>query len=203
MNDEQQGTTEPQSPQSSQTQPQISPPTIAVPYQAPKSSWPTIVGIIGIIYAGMGLISNVCGVVIISFAPQLIEWLQKMGMSDADAQEMKASLSINTWLVVGGLIGLAMVIMLLVGSIKLLKRKQSGAKLCKLWAWISIPWILISTTIGFAIQTSIQESSTPVEQVGAIIGAIIGTIFGFILPVYMVIWFARSKIKSEITSWSV
>lgn len=203
MNDEQQGATEPQSPQPTQMQPQVAPPTVAVPYQAPKSSWPTVVGVIGIIYAGMGLFSNMCGVVIISIAPQFIEWLQNMGMSDADAQEMKASLSITTWLVVGGLIGLAVVIMLLVGSIKLLKRKQSGAKLCKLWAWISIPWILISTFIGVAMQTSIQDSSAPAEQVGAIVGAIIGISFGLILPVFMVIWFARSKIKSEITSWSV
>lgn len=201
MSDEQQGTSDPQLPQPPQTQPQIAPPTVAVPYQAPESSWPTVVGVIGIIYAGLGLLGNVCGVVVIAFAPQYIEWLQNMGMSDADAQEMESDLSINAWLVISGIFGFALVIMLLVGSIKLLKRSQKGAKLCKLWAWISIPWILIGSAISFAVQSPIPKSPTHVEQLIAVIGAAIGFIFVLVLPIFMTIWFARSKIKSDIASW--
>lgn len=199
MNDEQQSNIDPQEPPAMQPD---SPPTIAAPLQAKKTSWPTVVGVIGIIYAGLGLLGNVCGVVVLAFAPQFIEWLQNMGMSDEDAEDMAASLSFSTWMVLGGLIGLALTIMLLLGSIKLYKRRQSGAKLCKLWAWITIPWVFISTTIGFVLQTSISESSTAAEQIGALIGAIAGTLFALILPIYLVIWLSRSKIKSEVASWS-
>lgn len=199
MNDEQQSTIDPKS---TEMQPTIAPPTVAAPYLKPQSSWPTVVGAIGIVYASLGFLGSACGLITIAFLPKITEWMQSMGMPASIIEDMEDSMPSLAWTVIGSILGIAIILMLFIGSIKLLKRYSSGAKLCKLWAWISIPWVLASTAINFSIQTQAAQSTPFASQISAAIGMGFGLIFALALPIFMTIWFARGKIRQEVASWN-
>ena len=180
----------------------LTPPTQAPLPPVRASVWPTVVGIIGIIYASLGLFGTFCGLAFLFVLPSYADWFQSIGMSEQEVQEMQTAMPPATWSVFASVVGLALVILLFVGAVRLLRRQASGARLCALWSWMIIPWTIIATVITLVFHFNVPEpSGGRWEQIGtAIIGAI-GTVIGLVLPVFMVIWFSRPTIKSQVAQW--
>ncbi|MCH8258990.1 MAG: hypothetical protein IIC46_02165 [Planctomycetes bacterium] len=180
----------------------LTPPTQAPPPPVRASVWPTVVGIIGIIYASLGLFGTFCGLAFLFILLSYADWLESFGIPEQEVQEMQASMSPVSWTVLASVVGLALVILLFVGAVRLLRRQASGARLCALWSWMIIPWTIIATVITLVFHFNAPEpSGGRWEQIGtAIIGAI-GTVIGLVLPVFMVIWFSRPTIKSQVAQW--
>ena len=180
----------------------FTPPTQAPPPSVRASVWPTVVGIIGIIYASLGLFGTFCGLAFFFILLSYADWLESFGIPEQELQEMQASMSPVSWTVLASVVGLALVILLFVGAVRLLRRQASGARLCALWSWMIIPWTIIATVITLVFHFNAPEpSGGRWEQIGtAIIGAI-GTVIGLVLPVFMVIWFSRPTIKSQVAQW--
>ncbi len=115
---------------------------------------------------------------------------------------MQTAMPPVTWSVFASVVGLALVILLFVGALRLLRRQASGARLCALWSWIIIPWTIIATVITLVIQLNAPApSGGPGQQIGTAILTVIGTVIGLVLPVFMVIWFSRATIKSQVAQW--
>ena len=180
----------------------FTPPTQAPPPLVRASVWPTVVGIIGIIYASLGLFGTFCGLAFLFILLSYADWLESFGIPEQEVQEMQASMSPVSWTVPASVVGLALASLLFVGAVRLLRRQASGARLCALWSWIIIPWTIIATviTLVFHFNTPVP-SSGPAQQIGAAIVTVIGTVIGLVLPVFMVIWFSRVTIKSQVAQW--
>jgi amino acid transporter len=180
----------------------LTPPTQAPPPLVRASVWPTVVSIIGIIYASLGLFGTFCGLAFLFILPSYADWLQSFGMSEQDVQAMETSMPPIGWTVLTSLVGLALIILLFVGALKLLRRQASGARLCALWSWIIIPWTIIATVITLVFQlTAPAPSSGRGQQIAGAIGGVIGTVVGLAFPVFVVIWFSRPTIKSQVAQW--
>ena len=180
----------------------LTPPTQAPPPPARARVWPTVVGVISIIYASMGLLGAFCGIAYPWILPWYVDLLRTLGVSEQEVQEMETSMPPVVWTVLASLVGLALVILLFVGAVRLLRRQASGARLCALWSWIIIPWTIIATVITLFIQLNAPvPSSGPAQQIGAAIGSVIGLVVGLILPVFMAIWFSRPTIKAQVAQW--
>ncbi len=180
----------------------FTPPTQAPPPSVRASVWPTVVGIIGIIYASLGLFGTFCGLAYPFILPLYVDWLRSGGTPEQRVQEMETSMPPVGWTVLTSMVGLALVILLFVGAVRLLRRQTSGARLCALWSWIIIPWSIVATVITLVIQLNAPEpSGGRWEQIGTAILIVIGTVIGLVLPVFMVIWFSRPTIKSQVAQW--
>ncbi len=115
---------------------------------------------------------------------------------------MEASMPPVGWMVLSSVVGLALVILLFVGALRLLRRQASGARLCALWSWIMIPWTIIATVITLVFQLNAPvPSGGPGQQIGAAIASVIGVVIGLVFPVFLVIWFSRPTIKSQVAQW--
>ncbi len=180
----------------------FTPPTQAPPPPVRASVWPTVVGIIGIIYASLGLFGTFCGLAFLFILLSYADWLESFGISEQEVQEMQASMSPVSWTVFTSLVGLALAILLFVGAVRLLRRQAPGAKLCALWSWIIIPWTIIATVITLVFHFKAPAPSGGLgQQVGTAILTVITAVLGLVLPVFMVIWFSRATIKSQVAQW--
>ncbi len=180
----------------------LTPPTQAPPPPVRASVWPTVVGIIGIIYASLGLFGTCCGLTILFILPSYTDWLQRIGMSEQEVQEMQTSMSPVSWTVPASVVGVALTILLFVGALRLLRRQASGARLCALWSWMIIPWTIIATVITLVFHFNTPAPSGGLgQQIGTAIVTVIGTVIGLVFPVFVVIWFLRPTIKSQVAQW--
>ena len=104
-----------------------------------RSSWPTVLGIIGCILASLGVLSSTCAFFLPSIMKSLVEQLPP----EQQAQ-MMSEMPVGPFLYVSSFVGLVLALVLLIGSIKLLKRKEACRSLLNGYAVASIVWFICS-----------------------------------------------------------
>jgi hypothetical protein len=124
-----------------------------------QASWPTVVGIISIIYAFLGIFANGCGAAFIYLGGQT---LALMGIDAGDLQVPMWLKIVQTGM---GVFGVGLGILLLAGAIGLIRRKIASLGVLKLWAVLAILSTFVGIGIGFAaitpnvqLQLDIQEA---------------------------------------------
>jgi hypothetical protein len=182
------------------------PPVESVQLAETPSKWPTVFGVIGIILAALGLLNGCCGL----GSPLLVDWFVgfmegQEGVSQQDIAAMKASVPPTLWIMPATLVTIVLNIVLLVGAIKVLRRLAAGVGLYKFWAWFTIPWSLVGFVVGMYFQMQAPQSSQQMGPAGAYIGLAIGgcmvLVLGVGLPLFVLYWFTREPIRSEIAQW--
>ena len=197
-------------------QPSIPPSYQTQSYEPPATSWPTVIGIISIIFGSLGALSSVWQ----SAAPFLINTISKMEQMEADPEAVKALEGVAQWqypLLVVGLLGLALSVLLIVCGAKLVGRNRMASPVFKKWAIAKIIYSLVAVTIGTLAQ--MQQFETAMDQQGANTGGmpvpvesimvfvmvfaiVFGLLFACAYPVFILVWFGREKVRNEVESWA-
>ena len=201
------------------------------PYQAPAmtppvhggdiptgpKTWPTVIGVIMIIVASLGLLQNVCGGIVGVLMPALI---QSMPAEAADDPSFKAQIEIGKrflpFQIANAVVLLALGVLLLMAGIATVKRKRVAVKYSRVWAVARILWAFPAAVATYfimveTIKTMEQAAAdagqpmpsgimTFMQMLGPL-GAVINLIFWCALPVFVLIWFARGAIKDETAKW--
>ncbi|MBP7936511.1 MAG: hypothetical protein KA354_17870 [Phycisphaerae bacterium] len=187
----------------------------AMPYatRTQESNWPKVIGIIAVVFAIFGIVGGVCG---------LVSWLGMSAMQvsmPSSGQVVKANLPVITemgkwraYTLVAGAVSFILQIVLLVSAIHLMKRRRWTIPVLRIWACLYIFFSLIGTTISYHMQKELYQQlasgggpqgSFPMAAPQALIG--LGMLFGILwacaLPVFVLIWFSRQKIKAETATW--
>jgi hypothetical protein len=183
------------------------PPTTAPSVEPARAAWPIVLGVIGVIYASLGLLGGCCSVAWPAIMPAYISFMRDLAknsptMSQADVDALINSMPPAGWSILGGVIGLALAILLMTGSIKLLKRQASGVRLCTTWSVISLIWSPIGMAVAFYYQTGMLKDLDNPGVIGGIVGGVIGLVVNLALPVLMLVWFRRAASQVEIARWS-
>ncbi len=192
--------------------PPIQPGTIAAPQR--PANWPKVIGIIAIVFGSGGTLLGLWGAVA-PFGMRLFEWA--IGQSQSSAllhQQFDAMRPWLPWTVVSSLVRAAVAILLLLGGIRLTKRRRSSMRLLRFWAVVKIPFVVIATIAGILMQErqfeiiSQPSGGMPMPFGGEfvslmlVVGLVFGLAWGWALPVFLLIWLRRGKIRNEITGWS-
>ena len=192
----------------------VAPPTSPGPLPAPphQSAWPTVIGIIAVIFGALGLLGGCMGIGGALVMPLLAEWMESMPGTKGQAAGMEAMGEWTGWMVGDAILGGVLAALLLVAGIRLLQRRFSCRKLCFTWAIPKIPYVIASTVLGYFVQQANLEAlkndpNSPVAAMGGLMDAlgVFGTVFGLVLglapPVFVLIWFSRGAIKAEVATW--
>ena len=169
---------------------------------APQSKWPTVIGIIAIIWAAIGLLGGVCGLGGIFMA-------RTMPTNFPGAPGM--SMGMNPLMLTGAALGIILRAVLLTLGIGLLKRRFWAPKWIRTWAVVEmLSSVLIVIVTHFAQQ---QQFAAMARQPGmqqmppeffqgiAIFSIGCGLLLAWALPAFVLIWFSRDKIKEEVATW--
>jgi hypothetical protein len=194
-------------------------PTPASPTPPPvlpeEARWHTPIGIVAIIFGAFGLVAGIGGIaakamVRASLSSQLKSGPEATQQIDAFLEKW------STFMIGGGLVIAVLAIILLGGGIFTLKKRLVGPRMLVIW---SVLKILFGT--GYAIMgQSMQKDQFAImfgphsqmgemgDQISAFVqasaraGIVFNILWTSILPVFLLIWFSRKKIKSNIAHWS-
>jgi hypothetical protein len=117
------------------------------------------------------------------------------------------------WTIASSGVAMALGVLLCVAGTGILKHRRWGPRACLWWAILKIPLVAVNVGVGHAIQRQTWESMQssgagfPGGQGGffSFVGpvtVVIGLLWGWTLPVFMLVWLSRRKIKADVAGWS-
>ncbi len=192
----------------------MTPPTDAGAIPPRKTTWPMVLGIIAII---LGSLATLRGCM--SIGSSAMFGLFASAMPEEQAEMMEATKAFAPLIMISSGLTMAIAIVLLIGGIGLTKRNPRSPKTCKIWAGLKMVLVVYSSIVTFlstqaqmeAMQRMLEEDpNTAAAMPGffgtlmAIIGPVIlvfAIVWGWALPIFMLIWFSRRKIKAEVAQW--
>jgi hypothetical protein len=166
--------------------PGMAPPVQTEAMQRP-SKWPTAIGIISIIWGGLGLICSPIGLLTQQADPNQQAFLSEM----PDWFEPLATAEY--------LVTMVLRAVLLIGGIQLLRRRPSGLGLHIAYAWLTIATAVVGGAVTFYGLAQV-DLPDPV-RIGAKIGGLVGILIAVAYPIFCLIWFARRRIREDIDGW--
>ncbi len=156
---------------------ELTPPPLLQPVPK-RSSWPTVIGVISLVLAGL---------IVIKFAWSTIMLLKII--SDSDAISLP-------WVVVAVqcIVVLVTQALLLTAGVFTMMRKSVGRILHLIWAGIRLAFGLISLSLTMR---AVAGTAPPNDLIWYLLeGALLLS-----YPVFLLIWFSRKKIRNEVRSW--
>ena len=181
----------------------------------PPEGWPTVIGILAIIFGALGAIGAGCGAAALVAAPAFVNVIPEGPERDQLQQQLKQSMSHVPLQVGVQLIEFVLAIVLIVGGVQLLKRSRAAAKTLTIYAvgdLISNTLVLIVGIMASSAQAKMMSENPEMQQqmpqgmqgfmrAAGVFGAVLEWIFTAIWPVFLLLWFRRTKIKDSIATW--
>jgi hypothetical protein len=179
-----------------------------------------VLGVIAIIIASLGILSNGCGGVV---APLVQAQMAKM-VPPGSNPILDAQVAIGKkylWFIIinaATMTGLGVV--LLSAGIGMVRRRPWSRVAILTWAWLRTVYALPASYVGYlnAMETmnamvTASNSGAPGTrplpagmsaffQVFGAVGVFVGAAMVCAFPIFALIWFNRGKIKAEIASWA-
>jgi len=175
------------------------PPMQPVP-SGDRSTWPTVLGTIAIIFGAGGILGGVWGIV----SPAVMEALVSSapGPAPESFREMLDVMSAwRVWTTPLALLGIGAAGLLLAAGVLVIKRRPKATKALKMWAVLRIVLVLAGCALGLVLQNSLKDvSGAPPLQIAWVI-ALFGLLWGCALPVFILVWLTREGVKTEIRRW--
>jgi hypothetical protein len=148
------------------------------------------------------------------FSNQMYELLTGLVPQSADqlASQQEATERF-TWMNTGlSLLSMLVAIMLLVGGIRLLRRRASSAALLRAWAGAKLILALLLAGAGWIafqaqmelMQADQNAAGPPPAFIGFIgtFGVAFGLLWQWTLPIFMLFWFSRAPIRASVARWN-
>jgi hypothetical protein len=189
------------------------PPTSAGPLPSAVRSpaWPTVIGVIAIVFGVLGAIGGLWGVVGLAV-------MRRFGFGLwAKVEVADAVRGWAAWTIPLSAVAAVLGLMLLAGGVGLLRRRRWARTALVRWASLKIPLVVASGMLGWLVQQQVWQTQSSVMAAGggfpqtavsstavaafATFGLVLGTIWGWALPVFVLIWFARGPIKAQVSTW--
>ena len=192
----------------------MTPPTDAGAIPPRKSTWPMVLGINAIILGSLATLRGCMGI-----GSSAMFGLFASAMPEDSAEMMEATKAFAPLIMISSGLTMAIAIILLIGGIGLTKRNPRSPKTCKIWAGLKMVLVVYGSIVTFlstqaqieAMQRMLEEDPNAAGMMPGFFGtlmAIIGPVifvfaivWGWALPIFMLIWFSRRKIKAEIAQW--
>lgn len=187
----------------------FAPPTDAGEPDRPQrgSSWPTVIGTIAIVFGSLAAVGSLCH----ALTPLVTQKIASL-VPEETAKAIQAGQMQLLWTILGSLVAIGLGALLLVAGIGLVKHRRWGVKTTTVWAVLKIIYALAVTGMMPAAQKQALEAmqqdpnfpNLPAGFAGVImaVAMIVSVLWLSALPVFMLIWFSRGKIKHEVGQWT-
>lgn len=177
------------------------------PIPARRSDWPGVLGVIAIVLASLGILGACWGIAASLLLDAAFPGSFLFGVGapvTTAAWQVWLALSQAATGIVAGL--------LLAAGIGLVRRRRWGVRASCCWAILKMIVVVLWTAVSYGAQqaqfrqTALSNPGMPVPPTGLVtIAMLVGVgftiLWGWALPVFMLIWFSRGRIKNEVAEW--
>ena len=184
------------------------PPTTPRPGAPParQTVWPMVIGIIAIVLGALGVLGGCAGLV---FTPMLT--MMEDVFPPGQPSPLEEVADMVPALMVVAFAGLLVAALLVLAGSGLASRKPWAMTAALAWAVVKMIFVVVNAYVGYEVNRAQFEAmqgdpnmpafmSALFPAMGAF-GSCIGIAWGWIFPVFMLIWFSRPKIRSEVRDW--
>ncbi len=173
-----------------------------------QSDWPKVLGTISIVFGCLGMLGGILRL----FNSVTMEFLsQKVPMAAQAAVDLPESLVL--WNTISGAIGFVMAALLLVGGIRLIRRRAAFVGIITVWAVSKMVFVLADAAFQVGFQGAVIEQATAAQGTPlpggdavmtliAVVTVVVTLLWGWALPLFFLIWMRRAKIKAEMQNWA-
>jgi hypothetical protein len=194
--------------------------TTTSPYEAPgtesemptpplaqRSTIPKVFGIINIVFAVLGSLGSLIGVVSVFGMGAMAGVLE-----DKTFDKLADAMSIyKPYVIADAVFKVVLGVLLLVAGIKLVKYRVQGAKLTKIWAMIRIVWAVGFTVVSYGAMAEYQQAVSSMQNLGGvsavagqgqvvmIIQMVIGTAMVCVYPILSMIFLRREDVQKSLS----
>ena len=166
------------------------------------SSWPGVVGGLGILVALVLLVDKLEDLLQLTLWPSEA-WRQRFtpALADLVVQSMPPA----AWTIPAALVGVALALLLLVGSIGVLRRRRQGVALCRTWSTLAILWGLVEIVVASVLLQRLALEApqlVPAGWAGSVAtGIFLALVLVLAFPVFLLLWFARPAVRRDTDGW--
>ena len=186
--------------------PPFPPPPLPAGLSRPSSKWPTPIGIISLVIAGLAVVGALLG-------PLIQGAMESMPGGNVMAHMPEDLRTTQRLMMIPGLLAN---LCLGIGGFLLLKRMAASRILFFIYAILAVLMIIPNTWLAQEIlkatlnATPVPKNARP-EQVemirsmtrtGGSVGVFIGVAYAAAYPVFLLVWFLRGKIRDEVRTWA-
>ncbi len=200
---------------SAEQAPGVTPPSDPAEVPPSPSTWPTAIGVIAIVLGGVGTLGGCVG----AFSPLLMGMIQSI-VPEGKVTVLEGMMDWAVWLVAVSIVSMLIAVLLLVAGIGVIKRRAWGPKVALVWAGLKMIFVIVHSVASYLIQIAQFEAMQvaiandqnmsagmgtfmgSMMQALGIFGVLIGVLWGWALPVFLFVWFARKKIRTETAGWA-
>ncbi len=190
------------------TPPSMTPPVGLGELPDLPSKWPSVIGVISIVFGSLGLVCYGCNSLSTMLSPM---------MQNALPPEARASMPQGTFLVISiasYCVNFVLSVWLLTTGIGQLRRRPWSRASAIGWSLVKILTTVVGTVATLAFLPDIVARTNSMFQrpnatalftiTESMIVAImvIGLVFSIAWPVFMLVWFMRQRIRDEVTAWA-
>ena len=174
---------------------------------APAPAWHKPIGVIAIVFGSLGMLGGCWGMV----APQVMGTMASK-MPPEVAGQVEVMHDFAGWTIASSLVGLVVAAALLVAGIGVHRQRRWGVTVARVWA---VGKMLLVVATGVLTYQVFQETAARMSQTqgmqampGGFMSAMggattaVGVLWGWALPVFLLVWFGRRKIKQEVGAWA-
>ena len=186
------------------------PPVEAGPIEPQQTKWPTVIGVIGIVFSSLGLFCSCAGFLAVPLQRMGVEMQRSAGRTDPFAEaQLAVAQQFQIPMIVLIAIALVPTIWLLCASIMLVRRQQRARVHFIGWALASL--LMLALNIGLQILMA-QAMLVELEKAGesqlvgriwltAGIQAVVTLLLSLATQGFILFWFSRRKITQEVSQW--
>lgn len=164
--------------------------------------WPHVIGTIGIVLGVLIFLDQIDDLWMLTWTE---EDLRRVFSPEIGAL-IAAAMRPKGWQLVSTVIQMGLGLLLVVGSLRLKRRRQSGIALCRSWAWLAIAWAVAVIGWGTWLLSRYSGEIPGVSIVSWQTAAVLGIGFALVLllafPVFLLVWLAKSEVREEYSSWA-
>lgn len=174
----------------------------------PPPTWPAAIGIVSIVLGSLGALGGCWGMIAPFMMGAIFDAMPDEAAAMTDVFQQWA-----WWMAITSLVGMGFAICLILVGVGSLKRRPWTPRAVTGWSIAAIVYILIYAIGNFLMQQTQFEAMA--RQTGTmppmssvffeaipVFSAAVMILFGWSLPVFLLIWFRRPKIRSEIAGWT-
>lgn len=183
-----------------------------------RPGWAGTIGWISVVLGGLGILANVCGVAGSLLAKPLQGWMRSMASQAPQAQldamdaQMAAQAKFMPAMAVISALSVVASVALLLAGVKLLRQRPETVAWHRGWAVGRLALGMAGMIVGFLSQKEIAEAmraqggaAGPAAGLGELfgfVGIMLGALWAAAWPLFVLIWFSRSKILDEVRTWA-
>jgi len=179
-----------------------------------QTSWPKVLGIIAMVFGVLGSLSGLWAIASSFFS----EILAKMANLPPDFYDKW-----KPFMLASGLGTVFLGALLFFGGLFLMQRKRSSTMMLNSWAILKMALGVAGAYLSYQMQSEqmplmmehqqkmmkksgagaeqMAEMITGVTEIATMVGMVFGLAWLMVLPVFILIWFIRPKIRKEVAGW--